>query len=168
VQRHCPRHSRRAALTVFGCGYFTCNPSDRVEVAFRNVPAGIHYLSVVVEVDGALRHLDWSIPGGLGVPGWMSPPDCTVSFRNPDKPNEKANYFVRWEDGTRYGVVSRKTDKTWWVDWFEPEAVPLEGRAVVFGGGKAEFDLGKGKREPLPPAQVKALGLEGVRQFKEE
>src|SRR5260370_32053923 len=66
---------------------------------------------------------------------------------------------VRWQPGTRYGIVRKDFDTGWGVAWFAAEEISREGRRPVFGGGSLVFDLVNRPTEPFPLEQAKNLGL---------
>jgi hypothetical protein len=144
-------------------GYFAFNPRDRIRVTFRNVPPGTTFLSIIAETDGLASNMNWSPQ--LILPFEMAPGRCTWSRRFPDNGHEdETHYFVMWIEGARYGLVTRNTDKQWSVTWFGAAAVPLEGRIFLLGGGRATFDMVRGKTEAFPLGKVEALGLDEVQQ----
>jgi hypothetical protein len=149
-------------LALFWFVYTTCNPPNRVKVTFENVPLGTDRLSVIAESEGELHNMNW-FPIIFLVPGDMHPGQSSLSTRDPDDPNrEKGNDFVRWRAGGRYGIVTRKVDKSWWVTWFDGAEVPIRDRTPLLGGGRTTFDLAKGQTEAFPGAKVKSLGLDGL------
>ncbi len=163
-------HRKRAVLWVFllavvaGAAIGVCHffsPTWRVRVDVTHIPPGTAFLSVAAESGGAVLNMDWSPANELSIPFTMHPATCTWSYQRPNNPNVNWDAYVRWQPGTLYGIVTRKTDGTWWVHWFEADAVPLKGRWWL-GGGRASFDLTAGQMVPLSGELVAALGLDKV------
>jgi hypothetical protein len=145
--------------------FFVLNPRDRVEVSIVNVPAGTYFLCVVTDSDGAIKTMDWSVKLLVC---YQLHPNSSRSYGHWDDPNVRLHQHVMWMWGDRYGVVSRKTDKTWWVTWFRSVDVPFKDRGWARGGGTVEFDLSEGKTEPLPSEQIRQLALQDVLEPDDE
>ena len=138
------------------------SPPWRVRVYIANIPGGTNFASLVADSGGTLSNMEWSPNSELSMPFTMHPAQCNWSYQNPDNPKVDWHAYVRWQPGERYGVVTRSTDGTWRVCWFETDSVPIRGRLWVLGGGEASFDVAARQTAPLPMEQVRALGLEKV------
>jgi hypothetical protein len=55
--------------------------------------------------------------------------------------------------------VTRNNRGKWLITWFKPDSLPIEGRMILFGGGKVLFDVRKGKQIKLTNKELTALGL---------
>ena len=148
------------AVTLWA--YCIFNPPWRVCVHLTNIPAGTTFVSLVADSGGALHNMDWSPRSEISVPFTMHPADCIWSVQNPDNLDVDWHSYVRWQPGERYGVVTRSTDGTWNVAWFEADSVPIQGRLWLLGGGEASFDITAGRTAPLPAEQLRTLGLDEV------
>jgi len=143
---------------------FRSSPSDRVKVSATNIPSGAYFVSFVAMRDGKVANMDWSLRGLFWDTSTMHPVKCVWSYQVfPDHPKVDWNAWVQWRFGDQVGVLTRMTDLSWQVFWFDPAQVPLEGRSVLFGNGYAAFDYSKTKQEPAPDGMIISLGLEKVR-----
>jgi hypothetical protein len=148
------------AAAVVACFLFfltACNDPNRIEVVFQNVPEKTIGIAVVVEVNGTVDSM-WEVIRYVGSNTAVGP---SAWQWHPHPTNNREWYAVRWKQGSRFGVVSQRNDKTWWVTWFDPEQVPIMDRSRVFGGGTVVFDLAKGQTQQFPPEKAKSLGLIG-------
>ncbi len=146
--------------------FFALCPPDRVKIAVTNLPPDTHFASIVAESEGVLRNMDWSVPSPfvISFPNRMHPADCTWSLQDSRHPPRiDWDAYVSWEWGTRYGVVTMSRGGVWKVTWFASEEIPLRGRVLLLGGGRAGFDLAGRASEPLPAAEVRQLGLQNVK-----
>jgi len=147
-----------AAGALYVYGFISCNPSDGVLATFRNIPAGTVRLSVVVESHGTLDNMHWLIQYGVGAPFPKRP--GALDFHELEPPVHDVTWYVQWKQGDRFGVVVQRDDRSWWVTWFDADAVPVSDQTPVLGGrGRAIFDLNNGRPEPFPLEKVKDLGL---------
>jgi hypothetical protein len=144
------------SCALFGFCFTACNPPDRVEVSFRNVPADTERVGVVTEANGTVQSVPTYVryAGQLHVhlPDWHW--DRPADPKLPSDPQ-----LVAWRKGDRYGVVTQGKDQAWRVSWFDATDVPIQGRSPLLGGGSVEFDLTKGRTEALPREQAEAIGL---------
>jgi hypothetical protein len=143
-------------------GYRSFNPPCRVRVHLATIPVGTDFACLVADDGGAMRTMDWSPSSELSIPFTMHPADCGWSYQNPDRPKVDWHAYVRWQPGEQYGVVTKGTDGTWRVTWFQAEAVSIPRLRWFFGCGEATFDLALGRTVPLPAEQVQTLGLAKV------
>jgi hypothetical protein len=157
-----------AALAVFALlFYLNCVPPNRVKVSAINIPSGSYYVSFVAMRDGKVVNMLWSGTDELGMAFTRHPLGDVWSYQLfPDRPRVDWNSWVQWEFGEKYGVLTRMTDESWHIFWFDPTQVPIQGRRFLFGGGLTEFDCSKGKSEPVTMATVLDLGLAEVKQPK--
>lgn len=140
--------------------YSIFNPSWRVRVYITNIPAGTNFISLVADSGGALCNMDWSPSDELSIPFIMHPAECIWSHpRVPNLAELDWDAYVQWQQGERYGVVTRNTTGTWNVCWIEADAIPVRGQRL-FGNRVGTFDLATGKTVPLLEAQLEALGLD--------
>ncbi len=140
--------------------YFQIHPRDRTAVTIKNVPAETRFLCIVTETDEGIRAMNWS--PSMIVPFEMEPRDCTISYVMHDGPTI-SNRFVMWRFGSRYGVVTGRSEHMWRIHWFQVANVPLQGRGFVFGEGAATFDILEAKAEQLPADAIRQLGFEDLR-----
>jgi hypothetical protein len=176
----CPdrfRAKRRVSVSLLASGILVglgilfllgiTRPRNRVSISIRNIPGGVNCLFLVSESNGKFYKLPWSLWKFFY--GSAEPVGCSLSDCDPVRPQEihqpldddpRSGLHVLWVYGDRYGVVTRTTDENWHVTWFDATDVPLKERRWLSGGGRADFDLAKGKTELLTPNGVKQLGLE--------
>jgi hypothetical protein len=143
--------------------YFNMYPRDRVRVRIVGIPDGTHFICVVAADEGGIRSMDWSHAAFGASIGPMNPKECISSFRDPNDPPQ-LDEFVFWRLGTRYGVIRRQVDQTWWVTWFDSHQVPVSDRSLILGGGSAVLSLKGRKAEPVPQDVVCALGFQEIRR----
>jgi hypothetical protein len=165
-----PKHRIRLVILLAGCGVVLASllavsclfaacapPRDRVEVTFCNVPAKTVRVGVVVDENGAIGALpeyvhilfQYARRDPVWLWAWGGSLDPSPF---PSDPRE-----VAWREGMRHGVLTQDNDGAWRVTWFDPALAPLKDCSALFGGGKVEFDLAKGRSEPLSPEQLEIL-----------
>jgi hypothetical protein len=142
-----------AGILLFG--YSCSNPRDRVMVAIQNVPEGTVFACVAYELDGVWRKMNWCV----WPIGW-DPATYPWSYRDPHDPNVNWDeHPVRWKSGERFAVVTLTADAKWWITTFDAEDVKIEGASALTGGGRATFDLSKGRTAPLTGEAHSSLEL---------
>jgi hypothetical protein len=141
--------------------YFQFHPRDRIQIGVKNIPIGTRFLCLAVEKDGKIELMDWS-PYYV-FPGRMAAADCAMSYRTPDDNAPIVNWYVMWEFGSRYGIVTRRTDKVWRVTWFEANEVPIQGRGFLLGEGEVAIDITKGRTEEMNTDDVRRFGFQDYR-----
>jgi hypothetical protein len=151
-----------------GCGFLFVRhfwPPDRVQIEIAQIPTGVYFVALVAEFDkGEHRALNSSPPSELG-PVTMHPEGYIGSFVDPNHPRVGGPAsFVEWQEGQRYGVVTRSKDGAWRITWFNASQVPIEGRRFIFGGGRVHMDFSQGRSEVLTREAVRELGFDRVEQ----
>jgi hypothetical protein len=155
------------ALLVF-LGYSCQNPPDRARLYVTNIPRGIDFLSLAALRGGRLQSMAWS-PKRIFNPLLIHPADGNWSYQaRPEDPQVDWDAYGRWEQGERYGVVTRATADDWRITWFDPSAIPLVGHKPLLGGGEAPLDLSQGVSEALSERQLRELGLDKVAKQTQE
>ncbi len=90
----------------------------------------------------------------------MDPEGWDLSYRDPRRPDATRGAIpVKWLPGYRYGVLTKNVDGDHRIIWFEADAVAVEGRSSLTGGGTVTFDLSKGQAAPLTSEQWGDLEL---------
>lgn len=131
-----------------------------VGVSITHLPDEVYFTCVASEVHGKLHVMKWY---EMGIPGDYTEDPVNVGYYPGGVGHDVTSTVAAWVFGDRYAILSRTKGGSWYVTWFEADAVPLEGRSLLTGGGTATFDIPKGRTEALPDADVKALGLQKVR-----
>jgi hypothetical protein len=137
-------------------------PSNRVRISATHLPPDTSFNALVAETSEGVRLMDWSVRVPfLGTSSNAHPVRCTWSWPlvDPTQIGMTWNAFVRWEWGTRYGILTMNQAGKWLVFWFAPEDVPLEGRGFWQSNGHAHFDLIGKRPENFPREDLKKLGL---------
>jgi hypothetical protein len=136
----------------------TCNkPRDDVKVTVRNAPDGTYFVCFVVGSQGRLHGMQLYEDAFFG-PVKRSPTSVTY----PNGINDGTVWQVAWEDGERYAVATRTIDGTWRITWVEDWVMLITGSSVLTAGPSVDFDLSKGKTEPLGDDAVNELNLRQV------
>jgi hypothetical protein len=129
--------------------------AGRVWVHVENLSPGTTFWSVASEQDGMLRSMNWyrgrSLTGGQKHP-------ATGGWSYPGLSETHAKGQVVWQEGERYGVVTRNKDNVWLITWFGPD---------VHKPDEVKLNLSQGVPTPLTPQQLKELGLDKVRPYGE-
>jgi hypothetical protein len=145
-----------AVVAIAAYGLFRlANPSDWVEVTFRNLPQGTREPYLVADRPGGLRImspyvsmvLPFPLPVRLGQQSGQGTDGGPVTDS------------VQWVEGRRYGLIARLDDGSWRLWWLGPDDLrrPLFIRHLV-GGGEASV------RTP-DPEKAKILTEDEVRRL---
>ena len=86
----------------------------------------------------------------------------------PNEEERSLNRPVMWKFGSRYGVVTRGTDKVWRITWFEAVDLPIEGRGPLLGEGEVEIDLAKGRTAQMNADDMRRFGFQDFHWADEE
>jgi hypothetical protein len=138
--------------------YRWAKPADRVLVTVANIDPSTRFFCLLVDTPAGPKAMWWSLDY-VG-PFTMHPGNCIVSDFDPPWDRPAARRQVSWQDGARYGVLTRDRGDHWQVFWFTPEEVNLRGRSWLLGGGEASIDLpAKDRGEPASDEFLDRVGI---------